>query len=179
MAWTTPRTWVTGEVVTAGMMNTYVRDDFNVVYNSGPRMGGGQSAYALNTFTASGAYAAVGVADMARIVLPDAKAIYDEGFTPQTRVAGFMKNSSTNVTRLRPSVFSVSDNEAGATSIGTGTEIATANANGADTFEWEDSGWQDLSVTPGTDTDWILIAEAGTTAATGTYLDMLMGFRWK
>lgn len=29
MAWTTPRTWVTGEVVTASLMNTHVRDNFN------------------------------------------------------------------------------------------------------------------------------------------------------
>ena len=29
MAWTTPRTWVAGEQVTASLMNTYVRDDFS------------------------------------------------------------------------------------------------------------------------------------------------------
>lgn len=29
MAWTTPRTWVTSEVVTASIMNTHVRDNFN------------------------------------------------------------------------------------------------------------------------------------------------------
>lgn len=28
-AWTTPRTWTTGEVVTASMMNTHVRDNLN------------------------------------------------------------------------------------------------------------------------------------------------------
>lgn len=28
MAWTAPRTWTTGEVVTAAMMNTHVRDNF-------------------------------------------------------------------------------------------------------------------------------------------------------
>jgi|TARA_Y100000310_G_scaffold269483_1_gene282682 hypothetical protein len=28
MVWTTPRTWVSGEVVTAGIMNTHVRDQF-------------------------------------------------------------------------------------------------------------------------------------------------------
>mgnify|MGYP003139871490 CR=1 FL=1 len=30
MAWTSPRTWVTGEIVTAALMNTHVRDNFNV-----------------------------------------------------------------------------------------------------------------------------------------------------
>lgn len=29
MAWTTPRTWVAGELVTASMMNTHVRDNMN------------------------------------------------------------------------------------------------------------------------------------------------------
>ena len=29
MAWTTPRTWVSTEVVTASIMNTHVRDNFN------------------------------------------------------------------------------------------------------------------------------------------------------
>lgn len=28
MAWTSPRTWVTGEVVTAGLLNTHIRDEF-------------------------------------------------------------------------------------------------------------------------------------------------------
>ncbi len=28
MAWTTPRTWVAGELVTAALMNTFVRDEF-------------------------------------------------------------------------------------------------------------------------------------------------------
>ena len=28
MAWTTPRTWVTGETVTAALLNTHVRDQF-------------------------------------------------------------------------------------------------------------------------------------------------------
>jgi hypothetical protein len=31
MAWTAPRTWVTGEVVTAPIMNTHVRDNFNAL----------------------------------------------------------------------------------------------------------------------------------------------------
>ena len=30
MAWTTPRTWVTGEIVTAAVMDTHVRDNLNV-----------------------------------------------------------------------------------------------------------------------------------------------------
>lgn len=34
MAWTTPRTWVPGELVTASMMNTHVRDNLNFLYSS-------------------------------------------------------------------------------------------------------------------------------------------------
>ena len=31
MAWTTPRTWVAGETVTASLMNTHVRDNLNAI----------------------------------------------------------------------------------------------------------------------------------------------------
>lgn len=31
MAWTTPRTWVTGELVTASIMNTHIRDNENAL----------------------------------------------------------------------------------------------------------------------------------------------------
>lgn len=31
MAWTTPRTWAAGEVITAAIMNTHVRDNFNAL----------------------------------------------------------------------------------------------------------------------------------------------------
>lgn len=33
MAWTTPRTWSSGETVTAALMNTHVRDNLNVVHS--------------------------------------------------------------------------------------------------------------------------------------------------
>lgn len=32
-AWTTPRTWVSGELVTASMMNTHVRDNLNYLFS--------------------------------------------------------------------------------------------------------------------------------------------------
>lgn len=32
MAWTAPRTWVTGEVVTASQMNTHIRDNLLAIY---------------------------------------------------------------------------------------------------------------------------------------------------
>jgi hypothetical protein len=31
MAWTAPRTWIAGEVVTASLMNTHVRDNFKAI----------------------------------------------------------------------------------------------------------------------------------------------------
>ena len=34
MAWTTPRTWVTDEFVSAAMLNTHVRDNFNEVFRA-------------------------------------------------------------------------------------------------------------------------------------------------
>lgn len=38
MAWTTPRTWVAGEIVTAAIMNTHVRDNLNEIRNYYPRV---------------------------------------------------------------------------------------------------------------------------------------------
>ena len=35
MAWTTPRTWVAGEVVTAALMNAQIRDNVNAVWPLG------------------------------------------------------------------------------------------------------------------------------------------------
>lgn len=45
MTWTTPRTWVAGELVTADIMNSAIRDQFNVI-------GGAWSPYTLQ-WTAS------------------------------------------------------------------------------------------------------------------------------
>lgn len=42
MAWTAPRTWVTGEVVTASIMNTHVRDNFN---ETGPAKATGSGGF--------------------------------------------------------------------------------------------------------------------------------------
>ncbi len=33
MAWTSPRTWTTGELVTAAIMNTHVRDNLNALFS--------------------------------------------------------------------------------------------------------------------------------------------------
>jgi hypothetical protein len=52
MAWTTPRTWVAGEVVTASQMNTHVRDnlaDLDARVNITP-----QITQATETITANG-----------------------------------------------------------------------------------------------------------------------------
>lgn len=40
MAWTTPRTWVPGELVTAAMMNAHVRDNLNVLRAGGIAVAG-------------------------------------------------------------------------------------------------------------------------------------------
>ncbi len=34
MSWTSPRTWLAGEVVTAAIMNTYISDDFTYLYST-------------------------------------------------------------------------------------------------------------------------------------------------
>lgn len=42
IVWTTPRTWLTGEVVSAGNLNAHIRDNLNYLYNI-PRFKGRQS----------------------------------------------------------------------------------------------------------------------------------------
>lgn len=49
MAWTAPRTWVTGELVTASLMNTHVRDNLNYLKSQTDAMLG----YALQLATAT------------------------------------------------------------------------------------------------------------------------------
>ncbi len=60
MAWTAPRTWVTAEVVTAGNMNTHVRDNF---LETGPAKvtTAGDIVYA----TGASAFARLGLGDFA------------------------------------------------------------------------------------------------------------------
>jgi hypothetical protein len=36
MAWTAPRTWVTGELVTAALLNTHLKDNLNAIVPVGP-----------------------------------------------------------------------------------------------------------------------------------------------
>ena len=52
MAWTTPRTWVTGEFVTASIMNTHVRDNLNYLNST--------LDYSSGTFTPTLAFATNG-----------------------------------------------------------------------------------------------------------------------
>lgn len=51
MAWTSPRTWVAGELVTAALLNAHLRDNLNAVVPNGPD---GWSSY-TPTLTQSGA----------------------------------------------------------------------------------------------------------------------------
>lgn len=52
MAWTTPRTWTTGEQVTKVIMDTHVRDNLLAVYPSGPAAT--TPSFSAGNFTASG-----------------------------------------------------------------------------------------------------------------------------
>lgn len=52
MAWTTPHTWVSGETVTAALMNTHVRDNLATVFPGGT--GWTDVTFAAGDFTANG-----------------------------------------------------------------------------------------------------------------------------
>lgn len=52
MPWTTPRTWVSGETVTAALMNTHVRDNLAEILPSGT--GWTTPSFAAGNYTGSG-----------------------------------------------------------------------------------------------------------------------------
>lgn len=54
MAWTSPRTWVSSEVVTAAIMNTHVRDNFKAIGDAWTAWGSGASWTATTTNPAIG-----------------------------------------------------------------------------------------------------------------------------
>lgn len=63
MAWTTPRTWTTGELVTAALMNTHVRDNLSDLHQDGtwtPTLTFGGSSTGITYSTQSGGYLKVG-----------------------------------------------------------------------------------------------------------------------
>lgn len=75
MAWTTPRTWSTGELVTAAVLNTHVRDNLNAIGNPWtaytPSWTAATTNPSLGNGTATGAYIQAGklVVFRARIVM--------------------------------------------------------------------------------------------------------------
>lgn len=74
MTWTTPRTWVAGEIVTAAMLNTHVRDNLAEIgdpWTSGgaPTWTGSDTNPALGNGTLGAWYLAAGKLILFRIVL--------------------------------------------------------------------------------------------------------------
>lgn len=87
MAWTTPKTWATSELVTAAMLNTHVRDNLNFLLS-----GRGVSLAALNT---PGTYSTTSTSFV------DVNASWEVSLTPESSrvlvLAGVtIKGSSTN-----------------------------------------------------------------------------------
>ena len=92
-SWTTPRTWVTGEVVSAGQVNTHVRDNLTYLYN------------ALTRLDASDTIS--GVFDVARIPDLDAGTI-TSGTFGQARLAA----DSVGTSQVRTAIGSTTGSEA-------------------------------------------------------------------
>ena len=62
MTWTTPRTWTTGETVTAAIMNAHVRDNFNAIGNAWTSYTPVVTGWTPGNGTAVGAYMQAGKA---------------------------------------------------------------------------------------------------------------------
>jgi hypothetical protein len=60
MAWTTPRTWVTSELVTAALMNTHLRDNLTFLLTNIPNQTVASITSAASPFTAAGSVVILG-----------------------------------------------------------------------------------------------------------------------
>jgi hypothetical protein len=60
MAWTTPRTWVAGEVVTAALLNIHLRDNLNAVSGIWGNYTPTVSGWTIGNGTLSGRYTQIG-----------------------------------------------------------------------------------------------------------------------
>lgn len=72
MAWTTPRTWVGGEIVTAALLNSHLRDNLNAIVTPTsytPTWGNTGTANTLGNGTITGTYLSAGKRVKFQIVL--------------------------------------------------------------------------------------------------------------
>lgn len=60
MAWTTPRTWVTSELVTAALMNTHLRDNLNFLTTNTPNLAVASITQTASPYTAASAIVILG-----------------------------------------------------------------------------------------------------------------------
>lgn len=69
MAWTSPRTWVTGEVPTAAIFNTHVRDNFKAIGDAWTSYTPALTGWTLGNGTLTGYYISAGKSILATKVL--------------------------------------------------------------------------------------------------------------
>lgn len=117
MAWTTPRTWVSGETVTAALMNAHVRDNLAAALPGGAA--GTAVTFAAGNFTANGSmtwtvasgdqttfrYVEVGKVMHMWVYLVTTTV----GGTPNTQLRVAIPNSRTSAATVR-GVFAGTDN---------------------------------------------------------------------
>lgn len=112
--------------------------------------------------------------EMQRIVAPDALSFYDAGFRPQITLRGFLVNSGVGTTVAQADILSISEDDTAFNSIGSGGTCSMGGTTGM----WCISPWAEITVTPGTDTDWIILVQKRASSGTGTFSEMHLGFRW-
>lgn len=154
MAWTTPRTWVTGELVTASLLNTHVRDNLNYTKEIG---------YAKEV-TGTLSFTNTGFADLDALTGTSTNAMQVSISTTDTAIVGL----SANIYNAQAGAITVASwRISGAT---------TANSSDANALYYESSSSNDqiqagiirvvTGLTPGTN---VFEVQARVNAGTGAF----------
>ena len=130
MAWTAPRTWVTGEIVTAALLNTHVRDDLRFLKGND-----GDITFSDSIIITDAAGNYVQVPSMTTANLPAAP------------VAGMVVYDST-VGLYKQYINGAWASLVGQTAVGSAGQFLKSNGAGA-TPSWDNLG-ADVAVAPGT-----------------------------
>jgi hypothetical protein len=117
--WTTPRTWVTGELVTSSIMNTHVRDNLSYLYSTSGELSYVEFTAAVST-TATTEATATTVVTAGAVVMDGSTTIDIEFYAPygttaaaaNSELIGALYDGSSSIGRL----FRLSQGAATATS---------------------------------------------------------------
>ena len=140
MAWTAPRTWVAGEIVTAALLNTHVRDNLKVVYDAASYIRAGSGWIAVPVLSTDNS----DFTDAAPLLLSTTDLATNGTLQVRVMAQANCTAAGTGNTSHRIRTKAWVRAAGGATgTVGTNIALYTPAAGGALTTGWKtfDSGW--------------------------------------